>query len=527
MSAAEETLTPKTVVRDTGATWMDRALTFVSSVRFGVSLLIILVALSMIGMLIVQQNVNGFDSYFASLTPAERTVFGALGFFDIYHSWYFNGLLLVLSLNIVLASIDRFPYAWAYISKPKLTAKKDFLLNQSDSTSFEVNAANEATVLAHVESAFTAQGFKPVRTEFKTTEYGIDESGNKDFSVVNESVQTVVYGERGKWNRIGAYIVHVALLTLFLGHFVALQTGFDADVRMIPGDENDKIQMIQFDLDKKEKFDVQLPFSIACLDIEQKLIDQRGGIDTTNTMDWRTRIKINDPGRGETVADVSLNNPFSYRGYRFFQAQTIPVGNARNITLQLTSQADGSQTNVDIPRLGSTTLADGTKVEYEDFQPDFVFGADGKPDSRSGDYNNPVAVLGVTPPGGERVRVFAFGGNVPENIPVGAPKAGYKWRMTDFEKSPFAHILSIKYDPFNGAFIAWYFGGIGLIGALAFVFFFSHRRVWAIVEKNDNDSFDVTIGGNTNRNHTAFEDNFNQLVQRIRGAERETAASNT
>ena len=31
--------------------------------------------------------------------------------------------------------------------------------------------------------------------------------------------------------------------------------------------------MIQFDLDKKEKFEVQLPFSIACLDIEQKLID--------------------------------------------------------------------------------------------------------------------------------------------------------------------------------------------------------------------------------------------------------------
>jgi hypothetical protein len=35
-----------------------------------------------------------------------------------------------------------------------------------------------------------------------------------------------------------------------------------------------------------------------------------------------------------------------------------------------------------------------------------------------------------------------------------------------------------KYDPYSGAFIAWYFGGFGLIGALIFVFFFSHRRVW-------------------------------------------------
>lgn len=37
----------------------------------------------MIGMLIIQQNVQGFDAYFASLTPAEKLVYGSLGFFDI------------------------------------------------------------------------------------------------------------------------------------------------------------------------------------------------------------------------------------------------------------------------------------------------------------------------------------------------------------------------------------------------------------------------------------------------------------
>jgi cytochrome c biogenesis protein ResB len=108
------------------------------------------------------------------------------------------------------------------------------------------------------------------------------------------------------------------------------------------------------------------------------------------------------------------------------------------------------------------------------------------------------------------MRVFAFAGNVAENIPVGAPKAGYKWRLTEFEKSPFAHILSIKYDPFNGAFIAWYFGGFGLIGALMFVFFLSHKRVWAIIE--DDGSGNVVLGGDTNRNHAGFEDKFNNIT---------------
>lgn len=87
MSAAEETLKPKAAARASGTSMLDRVVEFFSSVRFGVTLLVVMVILSMIGMLIVQQNVDGFDSYFASLTPAEKLVFGSLGFFDIYHSW--------------------------------------------------------------------------------------------------------------------------------------------------------------------------------------------------------------------------------------------------------------------------------------------------------------------------------------------------------------------------------------------------------------------------------------------------------
>lgn len=515
MSAAEETIKGKPVARAYSKPVLNRVVDFLSSVRFGVSQLIALVVLSMIGMLIIQQNVQGFDAYFASLTPAEKSVYGSLGLFDIYHSWYFNALLLLLSLNIVLASIDRFPTAWTYIVRPKLTATREWVLGQRISATKTVTASDEREAAAQVRTLFSNSGLKPSVSESVVTEYGTDELGSKDFSVVNSKTQLVVFGEKGKFNRIGAYIVHVALLTLFLGHFVALQTGFDADVRMIPGDESDQIQMIQFDLDKKEKFNVQLPFSIECLDIQQKLIDTKGSIDITNTMDWRTQIRIKDPEYGETTADVSLNKPFSYRGYRFFQASAITLGSARNIDLALTSQADGSPTNVTIPRLGSTVLSDGTKVEYEEFLPDFVFGEGGKPDTRSGEYNNPVAVLGVTPPGGERTRVFAFAGKLSENIPVGAPKAGYKWRLASFEKSPFAHVLSIKYDPFNGAFIAWYFGGIGLMAALVFVFAFSHRRVWAIIEENNFGGYAVTLGGDANRNHAAFEEKFIKMADQI------------
>ncbi len=500
MSASEETIKAPPAVRPS-APIVNRMLDAVSSVRVGVVTLVILVILSLAGMLIVQQNVQGFDAYYVALTPAERMVFGSLGLFDVYHSWYYQLALLFLSLNIVLASIDRFPSVWkGYFKRPKVTGSRGWLLARPENEVITASQSSIEDAASDVEGKFKSNGLKTTTT----SENGI----------------ITIFGERGRLNRLGAYIVHVFLLTLFLGHFVALTTGFDADVRMIPGAVTDEIEMIEFDLDKKEKFNVKLPFSIECTDIQQSLIDPRGSIDITNTLDWRTQMKINDPQYGELIADVSMNKPVSYRGYRFFQAQTIPVGNAREVTLELTPQAGGEPITVKINRNSGTILADGTKVDYAEFMPDFTFGGDGQPDTRSGEYNNPVAVLNVTPPGGERQRVFAFAQKIADNIPVGAPKAGYKWRLVAFEKSPLAHVLSIKYDPYDGAFIAWYIGGFGLIGALGFVFFFSHKRVWAQLSKQEDGKTEIVLAGEANRNEAAFGDLFKKLSEEIRGKER-------
>ena len=515
MSTAQETF-KQPAARRKATPFLNQSLDFVSSVKFGVFQLCVLVVLSMIGMLIVQQNVQGFDAYYVSLTPSEKMVFGQLGFFDIYHSWYFNVLLLLLSLNIVLASIDRFPTAWKYVVEPKVTATRDWLSNQKSSTTITSSFSDETETVNRIRKVFARHGYKSQATQAQTMEYGVDESGRKDFSVINTKNTTIVFGQAGRFNRLGAYIVHVFLLTLFLGHFVALQTGFDADVRMIPGAVTDEIQLIQFDLDKKEKFNVKLPFTMECTDIQQRLIDENGSIDVNNTLDWRTELKIDDPDYGQIIADVSLNKPFSYRGYRFFQAQTIPVGHGRIINLELTPAKGGEVVRASVKRNGSTELPDGTRIEYSEFMPDFTFGADGSPDTRSGEYNNPVAILNVTPPGGERTRVFAFAQKLADNAPVGAAKAGYKWRLTEFEKTPFAHVLSIKYDPFDAAFVAWYIGGFGLVGALAYVFFFSHRRLWAHLEKDDDGNLKILIAADANRNEIALKDKFNKIVDDLK-----------
>lgn len=493
MSALEDSINVKETNKTKTQPIFNRFLDFLSSVRFGIILLCILVVLSILGMVIIQQNVQGFDTFYASLTPAERLVFGSLGLFDVYYSWYFSFLLLLLSLNIILASIDYFPASWSFIVKPKLDASKKWLLGQKQNAVVEIDANAEETT-EKIKEAFREQGLKVTVSEKK---------GN-----------IFVFGESGKWNRLGAYIVHVFLLILFLGHFVALRTGFDADVSFTPGQKSNEIKIIKFNLDKREQYSAQIPFTITCTDIQQKLINPGGEIDATNTLDWLTNIQIDDPAYGVTKATVNLNNPFSYRGYRFFQASFNPLGSARKMSLELKPENGGDLVKFDLERNGTATLPNGTKVEYESFQPDFTLNGS-QPDTRSTEYNNPAAVLKVTEPGKETIRIFAFANKLPDNAPINAPKAGYRWHMSGYEKSPFAHTLSIKYDPFNAAFIAWYIGGFGLIFALCFVFFISHRRVWAMLEQKSENQFEVVLGGNANRNNLAFEDKFSKIVESL------------
>ena len=44
------------------------------------------------------------------------------------------------------------------------------------------------------------------------------------------------------------------------------------------------------------------------------------------------------------------------------------------------------------------------------------------------------------------------------------------------------------------------------------MFFFSHKRVWALIEENE-DGTEITFGGDANRNHIGFEEKFNKVVE--------------
>ncbi|MBK6425333.1 MAG: cytochrome c biogenesis protein ResB [Blastocatellia bacterium] len=481
---------------------LDRILRRLSSVPFGISMLILLILMSMTGMLIMQINVDGFDKYYASLTPSKQIMYtdpivrvlrnwtGAelrelniLSLVDIYRSWTFIALLAVLSLNIVLASIDHFPGAWRYVRKKKLSATRQYAKTRDSNAVLPGDGAGDEAL--RVAAACRSVGMKP--------------------TITHEGSRATVFAERNGWNRLGAYFVHVGLLTIFVAGFATAKFSFNGSMTLQPGGESATIQGLVYDLDKVKVGQFALPFLVECTDIQQTLIRKEGSLEANNTVDWFTRIRITDQQLGQTMdGDVHMNKPVDYRGYRFFQSSYQPVAKARAVTLDLTPMG-GQTESVTLMRGEVATLADGTKVRFADFMGNSKAGPGGE------DYTDPVA----------RVQVLAPGATEPASVDVRPASAtaavtasGLQAVLTDFEKVGASHTLSVQYDP--GAWI-FYIGSVLLIAALSSVFFASHQRVWVVMDRDADGQRKLFVGGHTNRNRPAFGRRSAELVSALGG----------
>ena len=94
------------------------------SLKLTISLLILLAILSIIGTLIAQ-NASRLD-YIQRYGPGLYEVLNFFNLFNMYHSWWFSTILLLLVINLITCSMQRFPGVWRQIShKPRTSGLED------------------------------------------------------------------------------------------------------------------------------------------------------------------------------------------------------------------------------------------------------------------------------------------------------------------------------------------------------------------------------------------------------------------
>jgi cytochrome c biogenesis protein len=473
---------------------VDHLLGLLSSVKLGIWLMIVVIGLALLGTLIPQVTRANFDQLYGRFTPAERALLSGLGLFDLYHAWWFEGVMIVLALNLTLFSIDSAARAWSFLKQPELMVTPTFVAAQSPATMLELPDSERP--IERVETACRNLGYR-VR-------------------VTTSDQSTTVFAERGAWIRFGGLVVHVSLLVILGAAFIGRHQGYEGALSVSPGQTaSDLIIPGSKALGQPDRRR-PLPFTVVGNKIWVELKDPRGPLVEQNVVNWYSDVTIKD-GNQERRAVVSVNQPYDYRGYRFFQSGSGRGGDAGRIVLGLTLQTNGSERQVAIEKNQTVTIDGFGAVRFVRFLSDIRI-AEGKPQSVSEAYNNPAAELEITLPSGEKKTKWVFSAELTDflqRVPDASASAltvnGVRLVLVAFDKVGQEHIVHVQYDP---GMKAVYLGFIILVVSLVVVLSVSHERLWVVIE-SQGESVKLHFGGNANRHQAAFEKKFHALVERL------------
>jgi cytochrome c biogenesis protein len=276
-----------------------------ASVKLTIILLLSLAATSIIGTLIPQNAETA--AYVAAFGVTLYRFFAVLDLFDMYHSWWFQILMVFLAANVMVCSVDRLSAnrKVLFVRTPRFQAAR--FKNLPDRTGFEDKRPVET--LQALYAAYFSRKARGVQVE--TTEQGF-----------------MMFGENGRWTRFGVYAVHLSVVLLLIGGLIGSIFGFDGFV-IIP--EGDTVQQITLRTGGQK---LPLPFAIRCDDFEVSFYE------TGAPREFRSSLTLLENGQPVAQKDIIVNDPLRYRGISIFQSSygTLP---AKEAVLSFTSRSTG------------------------------------------------------------------------------------------------------------------------------------------------------------------------------------------
>jgi cytochrome c biogenesis protein len=375
-----------------------------------------------------------------------------------------------VSLSIIAASIQRFPNAWRFYSRPYKSPDESF--RKALPLHAQLAISNEETALAAAERVLHKAGLKPER-------------------IVRQNSFSV-FGERHRISEMAVYIVHSSLLLIFFGGIVDGVYGWRGFMSLTRGQQSNQIQ--------QNAGTRTLPFAIRC-----DGAGQENYADGTPKR-WWSKLVVLENGAEVQRKEIVVNDPLVYRGIRFYQASYGRTGKVDKLILAATD-GKGPAKQVALSLNETAQLDEDTTVRLAEFIPDYVV-QDGQIYSRSNDLDNPAAHLIVeSKKTGKAVNVW-----LPPISGFEQNSASpYQFEGKDIQMAYYTG-LEVSHEP--GQWGVW--GGVVLMGlGLAFVFYIVHARVWAVPVHDASGQPALWIGGAANRNKDVFEQNFRSWVRQI------------
>ncbi|MBZ5723017.1 MAG: cytochrome c biogenesis protein ResB [Acidobacteriia bacterium] len=442
-----------------------------ASIKTGVVLLILVVIFSAAGTIVLQRPNTEPDEMQNAYSPQALRILDGTGLTDVFHAWWFLTLMILVSCSIIAASVERFPNAWRYFSRPYKYPDESFRRVLYPQTSLAI--ADEETGLVAAERALHSLGFKPERV-VREDHFGI-------------------FAERHRISEMGVYIVHASLLLIFFGAVVDGIWGWRGTLNLNEGETSSAVEL-------RDGTTRTLPFAIRC--------DQAGqeNYKDGSPKKWWSKLVVVKDQREVEKKEIVVNDPLVYRGVRFYQSSYGPNGKVEKFSITATpSSGSGEKREISLGVHDTVPLDADTTVRFAEFIPDYAV-RDGQVYRRSNELGNPAAHLVVSSKASGKSFDVWF---PPLDEIADNSKAPYQLQPADLQMGHFTG-LQVSHEP--GQWAVW--TGVVLLGiGLAFVFYVVHMRFWAVpVRDAKTGKYTLWIGGSANRNRDAFGQRFDDLV---------------
>jgi len=436
---------------------------FFCSLKLTLFLLISLALTSIIGTVLPQGQLP--PEYVAQISPTKLQIYSKMGFFDMYHSWWFIALLYIFSLNLVSCSIKRLPHVFKFVSEPTLTlgesTRNSFSLKKEITFSGAIDKARERLV-EFLGSEFSS----PVVTEL-----------NGEYHL---------FAQKSAWSRLGVYVVHFSILVVFVGAIIGSLSGYKAYVNIVEGTKINAVEA-------RNGQQIPLGFEVVC---------EKFGVEFYKTgapKEFKSILTVMENGRpvpGYTQVKVIVNDPLTYKGITFYQSSYGQANEGSEHYFKVTPRAGGAPEMIAAREGAGVTLKDGTTFklleatqEVRQFAPGFS-----GPAARI-----EVAAKGVAP------QTFISFKNFPEMNAQRGDALTFDYEGTNAKMYTG---LQVAKDP--GVWVVWLGCALMVIG-IFIAFFMSHKRVWIVVSKGH-----ARMYGNASKNQAAFEMQFDAVSEKFK-----------
>lgn len=441
---------------------------FFASIRLTVVVLLVLAATSIIGTLIPQNQELG--AYLQSYGETLFRIFYTFDLFDMYRSWWFQFLILMLTANIIVCSIDRLVSLRKilFVKNPKFRLS----MFQKSSSREEFKVSRPTGELKDTCTDRIRRRFRYVRTEPTDNGY-------------------VIFAEKGRWTRLGVYIVHLSVIFLLVGALIGSLFGFDGFVNIPEGETVDTIRL------RNSNQTLPLDFAIRCENFEVSFYP------SGMPKEYRSHLVIIEDGQPVFEKDIIVNDPLRYSGVSIYQSSYGPMPpdtatlRASGVTLSAASRDSNMVYSLKAMPGEPVKLPEGRGTfTVKEFMPSYLF---------MGQRDLGETLYGVlTPPSGEPVDVY---------LPLRFPRFDRMRQGNDFiftvqgYEERFYTGLQVNRDP--GVPLV-YLGFVMMIVGCYITFFMSHQRLAVEVTSSGKESR-IAVAGTANKNPVGMK----HLVQKM------------